>query len=329
MDNYNEFKEKLKEELAGIFSDKDYKAEIKDAISHKANKDCDGISVRLDSSNVSPLIYTESLWENFKETAISIREMAERMADTAIAAYDEYKNIGFAPEKFDKDYIMENSYLAVVNTGMNRDFLSGVPHEEIKGTDLSAYAKVHVGDNCSITIDNEHAFSMGMTGSEVIDTARENTLKQDFSVKSMQDTLSEMMPEAVDSKEFFEMPSNEYVSMCVITNEPQFDGANAIISKDALNEACELMGCDKAIILPSSRHELLAVNPELMGLGSTAGLKAMVEDVNRSQVALEDKLSDNIYEYDSKRCELALCNEEGLFTSRSEPEPGRSMRMGI
>ena len=309
--DYTKFKEELKSELSGVLEERGYAVDIADVTAHKANLDLDGITVRLNGAAVSPTIYTESTFEQYKESGMDMHEMVVKLADTTVRAYESFWDLGFNPKEFDADYIREHSYIAVVSTKMNEELLSSVPHEEIPGTDLSAYARIHAGEHASITIDNDHAFSMGMTGTEILDCARENTLQQGFTVQSMQETLTGLMPEGLDG--IIPFPQEERPSMCVITNEAKHEGASAIISSEALDRACEKMGCETAVILPSSRHELLAVNPDAVGMGSTAELKAMVEEVNSTQVSLEDKLSDMIYEYNSRSHELTLCNEEGLF----------------
>lgn len=309
--DYTTFKDELKSELSGALEERGHAVDIADATAHKANRDLDGITVRLDGATVSPAIYTESTFEQLKDSGMSMHEIVEQLADTVERAYEDFQEIGFDPTAFDADYIREHSYIAVVSTKMNEELLSSVPHEEIPGTDLSAYARIHAGEHASITIDNNFAFSMGMTGTEILDCARENTIQQGFSVQSMQETLTGLMPEGLDG--IIPFPQEERPSMCVITNEAKHEGASSIISSEALDRACEKMGCETAVILPSSRHELLAVNPDAVGMGSTAELKTMVEEVNATQVSLEDKLSDMIYEYNSKSHELTLCNEEGLF----------------
>lgn len=310
MDNFTEFKEELKSELSDVLMGRGHDVEITDTIAHKANQDLEGITVRLDGSNVSPTLYTESIYEDYKDSGITIREMSKRIADTVEKAYDNFMAFDFDAKDFNSDYIRDHSYIAVVNTEMNHDLLSRLPHEEIPGTDLSAFAKVHIGANASITITNEHAFQMGMTGTEILESARDNTLRQDFTVQSMQETLSSIMP---DADGLFPMAEEEKPNMVVITNEAKYDGAQAIISSWTLDKACAKMGCDSAVIIPSSRHELLAVNPNNLDFGSTSDIKQMVEEVNASQVSVEDKLSDNIYKYDSHTHELTLCDEDGLF----------------
>ena len=55
-------------------------------------------------------------------------------------------------------------------------------------------------------------------------------------------------------------------------------------------------------ILPSSIHELLVV-PKQDGM-ELSDLESMVKEVNATQVAPEEKLSDHVYEYDAKEKEL-------------------------
>ncbi len=312
---YTDFKEELSSELTEVLSDRGYDVDISDVTSHKANQNLDGITIRLDGANISPTLYTESAFDTFKEGNLTLREMAEKLADTTEAAYKDYDRIGFNPADFNKEYIQDHSYLALVNTEMNQDLLSRVPHEEVPGTDLSAYAKVQVGDGAFITITNDHAYQMNATGSEILDAAKENTLNQEFKVQSMDEALKELMGQDMPYEMF---PSEMTPPLTVISTANMGpDGANALLSTETLDKACEKMGCDSAIIIPSSRHELLAVNGESLGLESTADIKEMVETVNMTEVLPEDKLSDNIYEYDATTKELTMCNEQGLFEEKA------------
>lgn len=330
MMTYEVFKENLKTNLSELLEEKGHSVKISDVTTQKANITLDGLSIRLDDATVAPTIYTQSCFEQYKSSDISIPHLAERLADTVETSYIEYKNIGFNPKGFDADFLRKNAYIAVVNTARNKDLLSTVPHMEVPGTDLSAYAKVHVGNNASITIKNDHAFQFGMTGTEILEVAKANTIQQYYSIKSMQETLLELIPAESGPKELFLYPEEEHPSMVVITNETKYDGANCIISKEALDATCEKMGCNIAIILPSSRHELIAVDPERLGLDSTNALKDMVGSVNATEVSAEDFLSDNIYRYDSIAHELSLCNEQGLFPEHSISQNlSKSIGIGI
>lgn len=319
MDDYGVFKGALKSELYDELTNRGHAVSIEDITKAKDNGLLeDGITVKMGGANVAPSITLKSCYTNYGEGK-NLRDIANELANTVERAYENYPHIGFDPDKFDASYIRENAYISVVNTAMNSDFLSKVPHEEIPGTDLSAYVKVKVGDEGFIRITNDHCSGFGLTGSEVIDMARQNTLDQGFTVRSMEDTLSGLMPDmAADG--LIPFPHEENPSIVVITNSTGADGGAAIISTEALDTACEKMNCEEAIILPSSRHELIAVNIEQMGFESTSDLKEMVQEVNTTQVSLEDKLSDQIYHYDSKSHELTMSNEEGLFPEREVSE---------
>ena len=70
-----------------------------------------------------------------------------------------------------------------------------------------------------------------------------------------------------------------------------------IAYQNFMDQAAERAGGD-FFILPSSIHELLIVPDNgQMGLRD---LEAMVREVNATQVAPEDKLTDSVYHYDSK-----------------------------
>ena len=62
-----------------------------------------------------------------------------------------------------------------------------------------------------------------------------------------------------------------------------------------IRQAAEKLG-DSFFILPSSRHEVILVPPE-MGK-DYRDLEDMVHQVNESQVAPEDRLSDHVYHFE-------------------------------
>ena len=92
-----------------------------------------------------------------------------------------------------------------------------------------------------------------------------------------------------------EMPQNEM--MYVATVPDKISGAGVIAYQNFMDEAAERLGGD-FFILPSSLHEVLLVRDD--GEVNYRDLKAMVEEVNAMQVSPEEKLTDNVYHYDSK-----------------------------
>jgi len=74
-------------------------------------------------------------------------------------------------------------------------------------------------------------------------------------------------------------------------------GAGVLAYQDFMDQAAERVGGD-FYILPSSIHEVLIVPDN--GRMDLKDLEAMVRDVNATQVAPADKLTDSVYHYDSQ-----------------------------
>lgn len=89
------------------------------------------------------------------------------------------------------------------------------------------------------------------------------------------------------------LPFSGMVALKVRTGGSEIPG----IIKDFMDQAAEKIGGD-FFILPSSIHEILLVPDD--GQKGADELKAMVMDVNATQVSPEERLSDNVYHYDSK-----------------------------
>ena len=85
--------------------------------------------------------------------------------------------------------------------------------------------------------------------------------------------------------------------MYVATVPDKISGAGVIAYQEFMDQAAEKLGGD-FYILPSSIHEILLVKDD--GNVDFKDLKAMVEEVNATQVAPEEKLTDSVYHYDSK-----------------------------
>ena len=84
--------------------------------------------------------------------------------------------------------------------------------------------------------------------------------------------------------------------MFVLTNSENCNGASAIFYPDILNRVSMQTGTD-LIILPSSTHEVILVPDD--GSFRVNDLERMVQNINRTEVAEKDQLSDHVYHYDA------------------------------
>ena len=108
------------------------------------------------------------------------------------------------------------------------------------------------------------------------------------------------------ANEFFDMiaGAEDEVPMYVCSNTSKINGAGVILYDGLLKEFADRVD-NNFYILPSSIHETLFI-PDA-GDVDVNYLKQMVRDVNTTQVAPDEILSDNVYYYDrlTDRVEMA------------------------
>lgn len=90
------------------------------------------------------------------------------------------------------------------------------------------------------------------------------------------------------------------IQLLVVTIDSSHYGAGTLVNSEVLREVSEKIGGDY-VVLPSSIHEWIAHPYHEDELPM---YKAMVEDVNRTEVSLEERLSNSIYHYDAARGSL-------------------------
>ncbi len=289
-----EFVEELKEGLAEELSGHDLQFDQQQV--HKANEDLEGLTVRLMDRNegrVAPTIYPEQLYEEYKDGR-DIKDIVSSYAEIIDRSSPEFDLNSLTAESA-KDHIS----FSLVNSRENEEWLKGIPHEEIG--DLSAIPRWHLDEmpdgKASFVVTDQIAQSLKMTKEEILSIARENTEKEHYTVQGMSETMAEIMRSQGMSDEYIDemigvMSAEE--KMFVISNESKIDGSSAMLSDSAMQAAYERIGED-FYILPSSRHEVLAV-PEST-ISRPEDLKEMVESVNATEVSRSDYLSDNVYRY--------------------------------
>lgn len=114
--------------------------------------------------------------------------------------------------------------------------------------------------------------------------------------------------------------------MFVLSNDAGMYGAAAILNDSIRQEIVEKVG--DFYVLPSSIHETLIV-PKDAGMELNE-LEQMVQEVNYTQVASEERLSDHIYEYDAGEHELFRSDRaEERAKQKEEKKEGRQERISV
>lgn len=82
----------------------------------------------------------------------------------------------------------------------------------------------------------------------------------------------------------------------VVTNTRRLNGASALFYPGVMEKMAKRFG-GNYYVLPSSIHEVLCVKDDGVDVNE---LRKMVKEVNETQVAPEERLSDNVYYYNAE-----------------------------
>ena len=222
-------------------------------------------------------------------------------------AFKEMSEVGDVNLESAKDNIV----FQVINTLQNEDMLRDMPHREFQDLSIIYRWVVKVDENGiqSSAIRNNLAEQLGMNEEQLFKCAVENT-RRIFppTVKSMNDVIREMfisdgMPAEVADMMIGEMSEDKM--MWVISNDRGINGAGSMLYEDNLHKLAMKLETD-LYILPSSVHECIAVSTNV---GDPYELAEMVSEINMGQVALEDRLSNQVYHYDKDARRLTLATD--------------------
>lgn len=255
-----------------------------------------GLVILSKERNVAPTIYLDSFREAYEAGmpfAIVIRRL--------LAIYWEdmpRKDIDMEFFKlFEK--VKDRICYRLINREENVELLREVPYLEFLDLAICfyyAYQGKVLGEG-SILITNSHMEMWKSSTAELLRLAQVNTPRlYPWACYSMQDILQEIdggrHPEG---KELFQEISGIEIPMRVLSNVKRTHGAACMIYPEVLRKLTE--ECRESFyILPSSVHEVIFLKN--LKTGSEEALRKMIAEINRTQVAPEEVLSDQLYCYD-------------------------------
>lgn len=310
MKNYEEFASEFVEALREEIPD----ADIQRHKVPKVNGARDGVSVRFQGSNTAPTVYVEDMFHNYKN-GMTVRECAEWASEYLEKLRPEMPEISVITFE-DAEHKL---CACVVNKDNNKELLARVPHRDIPGTDLSMIARFNLNNEMSFMITNSNYQHLDIDSADkVMDIAVANSEKDKFVCKGMNEVMADIMradgaPEAL-VQEITKGPDALYV----LTNDSKWQGAVALGFPDVIKKATDVIGENKAYILPSSIHETLLI-PESLGRDMGVDeLKDMVFQVNATEVQANEVLSNQVYFWDGKGLSIAGVKDRGKTTAKTE-----------
>jgi len=251
-----------------------------------------GLTIRSAESNICPTIYLEQFFEKY-QAGEDMNEVLETIAD--IRLRNELKETFDVGQITDFDRVRGKIVPRLIGKEWNRELLAIRPHKII--ADLAVTYHILMGHDfsgiASAPITNALMESWGVDVDTLHDLAIQNMPKLlPSTFQTMSSVLASMM--GADAEELLSAipPADE--AMFILSNEQKVNGAAALLDKEIMKTVIERIG-KKFFVLPSSIHECIIV-PATADM-DVSTLVSMVRDVNQSQVAPDERLSDSVYIY--------------------------------
>lgn len=260
-----------------------------------------GLLILADHRNVIPTLYLEPFWEAY-ESGTSLAEIVRRL----IKIYREE----LPKTSIDMDFFRYFEKVSgricyrLIRQKGNEELLQDIPH--IPFLDLAicffyAYSGEALGEG-AILIHNSHMELWNATVKELLELAQKNTPELfPWRCNSMEYVLREMMSEEEYLTEIPQEERGDFFAgnpLWVLSNVQRVQGASCMLYPGLLKQLAEKEG-NSFYILPSSIHEVILLTDRKME--TPEQLKDMIAEVNRTQVAPEEVLSDSLYYYDFQK----------------------------
>ncbi len=254
-----------------------------------------GLLVLGENRNVAPTIYLDTFLEAY-EAGATFGSIIQRLED--ICREDMLR------ESVDMEFfrsferVRDRICYRLIGRKGNEELLEDIPYIEFLDLAICFYYAYHgdaLGDG-TILIHNSHMELWETCTAELFGLAKRNTQKLfPWVCSSLAEVLEEIGAEDGGELVKEDMLLRE-MPLQVLSNAKRTHGAVCMLYPDVLDG---LAGGGKRnfYILPSSIHEVILLTDT--GAESPGELKKMVTEVNRTQVAPEEVLSDSLYYYDS------------------------------
>lgn len=280
-----------------------------------------GVSVKWKNSNIAPNIYLENLFDEYNKG-----KTLGDIVNMILKVCNDNRGLCRLDMDFFSDYdkVKHMIVYRLVNTKKNQELLKEIPHIEYLDMSIIFYCymekemfeqAIDQMESGCIVIYNSHLELWGKTAEDIYEQAKINTplimehewirmddlllcaianrIREENRIKKVEMSESEVATGARALLSVYLEGKNMH--MHVLSNKQQRYGATALLYDDIL-KSFSIKSQHNLIIIPSSIHEVIIVPDE--GLYDIGELKALVNEVNSTEVPLEDVLSDSVYRYD-------------------------------
>lgn len=194
------------------------------------------------------------------------------------------------------DYAKDNMLLCIAPKGINDGYVT-IPY-----LDLELYFRVIVSlqeDGAgSYKVNESMLYTWNVTTEDLLTVTETN----EYIAESMREMMIAMMEEDGMPRKMLEaLLDTSTPDQTVVSNKHKFYGAAVLYNKDLLKEVADKYESDLYII-PSSIHELIAT--PIFNESTVEDMSTMVKEVNETQVASEEVLSNHVYVFHRDTMEI-------------------------
>lgn len=295
--NINEFVNEVRGNIKGFLPKAYENAEVSVMDCQKLNVSYKGLMVKREKEMISPIINLDQFYEiyqNQPETTMEVicRRIAKVIMKTPI-------EVNLNPI-MDYNIAKYNLFIRVSSAEKNKDILANVPHQLKEDLAITYHLITYMrgGELSSLLINNDLLKQYGITAEQLHEDAMNSSPRiMPQEVSSIGEFL-EQDPFMMSSEENDMLQESEPApSFYVVTNQKKLDGAGVIFYPGMMEYLGSLFFQDY-FILPSSIHEMIVLpdNGEI----SVNDLKMMVSGINATQVDPSERLTDEVYHFDTK-----------------------------
>ena len=297
---FEEFKKQIVDGLQEIYGD-GTQIETGVALRNNGSK-YNGINIfqKGPGRRTSPVIDLDGLYRSFEEGMLNIGDCVWDIYNkrAALGSSEEVEQLAKNLSYWER--VKDDIYPILLSTEENSELLERIVSTPM--LDLSIVYAIRgkiFGDTVSVKVSKELLKRYGISNEQLHRQAMINMEKDGYEFLELEDLIKSMAPERVRSEE---RDGEDKPEIYVLTNSAKSYGAAGILNKALLQE---FAGDRDFFILPSSINEMLFVPVD--GEWSQDFYDGMVSTVNRTQVDVEERLTDHSYYYDAANSEIRMC----------------------
>lgn len=287
----------------------------------KTNRELQGLSIRNQNEVAAPTVYLEDYYAehlNGKEINQIAKEIIDLSNQRKLSVNNIIENIQ------DYEWVKPRLRVKLINYEKNTKLFQTVLNERMLDLAIVPYILISKGEGVMSSIVNYQLLdNWGIQKEEVIKLAKENTMSTEpVIIENMKDYILQMMFNQISSRIISEREDDQeelirilmekdkdvsQMDMYISTNRDNLYGAFVAMQKKNLLELANQIGIEMLYILPSSIHEIIVI-PAYENI-EIENLREMVFNINRTDVAEEDFLSDIVYLFDKKTEQIYMMNK--------------------